>query len=247
MARNKQITLSIPEFMTVEQYGKMSSYKGDSSFGKMIHAVSALSGYTKEEVRGWDVNAITQISNAYAGIADHKEEFHSLIEWEDMLLGYSNVKNFTLGEYVDIENLSKDLENNMHKVAAIFYRPVKTHRFDTMTFTIKQKMKTVNNKVENVFDWYTIEKYNSTERKLREEKFKQFPAHIFLGALSFFLSSGSLYLNRIAFLNKTITKTEMEIKERQILKALSANTGAGGGLFTTSLQPIYYQLQETQV
>ena len=241
---NKQIQLSVPEFLTIEQYGKMSAYKGDSAFGKLVHAVSSLSGYTKEEVRGWDVNAITKISNAYAGIADHKEEFHSLIEWNGELHGFSNVKQFSLGEYVDLENLCQDLENNMHKVAAILYRPVSKHKFKSISYTVKQRIKMVNNKVENVFDWYDIEKYDSSIRKEREESFKDFPAHIFLGALSFFLSTGSLYLNRTQYLQKMISKKEMKDMEKILIKSLSAHTGAGGGLFTTSLNPIYYQLTD---
>jgi hypothetical protein len=244
MAKTKQITLTIPEYLTIEQYGKMSAYKGDSKFGKLVHAVSALSGYTKEDVRSWDVDAITKISNAYAGIADHKEEFHSLVEWNGQLLGYSNIKQFSLGEYHDLEKLCQDLENNMHKVAAIMYRPVSKHRFDTLSFTVKQKIRTVNNKVENVFDWYDIDKYNNVVRKDREESFKDFPAHIFLGALSFFLSAGSLYLNRIQYLQKMITEKEMKKTENLLIKSLSATTGAGSGLFTTSLSPIYYRLTD---
>jgi hypothetical protein len=102
----------------------------------------------------------------------------------------------------------------------------------------------VNNKVENVFDWYDIEKYDSSIRKEREESFKDFPAHIFLGALSFFLSTGSLYLNRTQYLQKMISKKEMKDTEKILLKSLSAHTGGGGGLFTTSLNPIYYQLTD---
>ena len=42
-----------------------------------------------------------------------------------------------------------------------------------------------NNKVENVFDWYTVEPYDNDKRKQVEESFRDFPAHIFLGAISF--------------------------------------------------------------
>ena len=101
------------------------------------------------------------------------------------------------------------------------------------------------NKVENVFDWYSIEKYDADIRRDREEKFKKFPAHILLGAISFFLSTASLYLANIQYSANKIAKETMEEMETLILGNLSENIGDGSGLFTTSLSPIYYRLQGT--
>lgn len=239
----KRLQLEVPEYLTIQQYAEMNSYTGTSAFGKLIHSVSALTGYTKEEVRDWDIDSLTKISNIFAEVADHKEEFHSLIEWNGTLYGYANVKQCSLGEWVDLENLAQDMETNLHKVAAILYRPVTKHNFNSIEFGVKQKIKMVKNDVANVFDWYTIEKYDSSKRKEREEEFKGFPVHIFLGAISFFLSTASLYLSHIAYLKGEITKETMNLATKEILRSLSDNTGAGGGLFTTSLSPIFYRLQ----
>ena len=245
MKKNYQI--QVPDYLSIEQYAKMNAYKGDSNFGRLVHIVSALTGLDKEEIRSWDVEALTRVSNLFADLADHHNEFHALIEWNGELYGYANIKQATLGEYIDIESMSEDLENNLHKVAAILYRPVKKHRFKTLSYAVKQKVKMLNNNVENVFDWYEVETYDSKVRKEREEDMKGFPAHILLGAVSFFLSSAVLYLNHIQFSKGEITKIQKETREIDILENLSQNIGAGGGLFTTSVNPIYYQYQETAV
>lgn len=240
----KQIQLQIPDFLTIDQYAAMSSYTGTSAFGKLVHTVSALTNTPLSEVRQWDVDALTKIANLYAEISDHKQEFHSIIEWNGQLYGYAHIKQNTLGEYIDLENLCGNLEENMHKVAAIFYRPITKHRFDSIKFNVKQGMKMAKNDVENVFDWYEIEKYDSNIRKSREENFKKFPVHIFLGALSFFLSTASLYLNNTAYLEGKLTLKQKNKMEKDLLGNLLGSTGAGGGLFTTSLRPIFWQLTD---
>lgn len=247
MSTIKSLQLEIPEYMTISQYADMTSYKGQSKFGRLVHTVASLTGQTKADVRMWSMDSLTEVSNLYAKIADHKELFHPLIEWDGVLYGYSNIKQFSLGEYIDLETLCKDLENNMHKVAAILYRPVKKHRFNSFKYALKQGVKIVQNKIVNPFDWYELDKYDSKERKLAEEKFKDFPVHLFLGAVSFFLSTASLYLNSIAFSENTITKKEMMGVETAILDLLSGNTGDGSVHYSHSLKPMYFKLLETNV
>lgn len=243
MKKNYQI--EVPDYLTIEQYTRMNNYKGDSNFGRLVHVVASLTGLEKAEIRTWEPDSLVKVANLFADLADHHQEFHSLIEWNGQLYGYANVKQASLGEYIDMESLSEDLENNLHKIAAILYRPVVKHRFKSLTYAIKQKIKMVNNDVENVFDWYEVEKYDSVIRKDREEDMKGFPSHILLGAVSFFLSNAVLYLNHIQYSKGEITKMEKETRETTIMANLFQNIGAGGGLFTTSLNPIYYQYQET--
>ena len=241
------LQLEVPEFLSIQKYCDMNAYKGTSKFGKLVHAVSVLTGERLAAVRQWDVESLTKVSNIYAGIADHKELFHPIIEWNHELYGYSSIKKCSLGEYIDLETYCADMENSMHKVAAILYRPIKKHRFNDIVFSVKQGIKTAINKVDNPFDWYEVEKYDSNTRRMVEEKFKDFPVHLFLGGLSFFLSCGNLYLNRIAYLKNEITKTTMERMNKQILESLSQNTGDGSVAFTNSLNPIYYRSQETSL
>lgn len=245
MANTISLQLEVPEYVTIQQYCDMNSYKGTSKFGKLVHAVSVLTGQPLEDVRQWDVESLTKVSNIYAEVADHKELFHPIIEWKGKLYGYSSVRKCSLGEYIDLETYSKDMENSMHKVAAILYRPIEKHRFSDIIFSIRQGIKTAINKVVDAFEWYEVEKYDSNKRRIVEEEFKDFPVHLFLGGLGFFLSSANLYLNRTAYLKKQISKQKMMKMERLILGSPLQNTGDGSVAFTNSLSPLYYQSLET--
>ncbi len=241
----QSIEIEVPDYLTIDQYRRMNDYKFDDNFGRLMHVVSVTTGYPVSQIRKWPLDTLTGIANDFAQLADHGQEFHSIIEWNGELLGYSPVQASTLGEYIDLENLAKDFENNMHKVAAILYRPIKAHRFKSLEFAIKQKIRMVKNKVENVFDWYTVEPYDNETRKMREEDFKDFPAHIFLGAMAFFFNSANLYSTNILYLEGQISKRMAQEMMKEQLDLLSATIGAGGGLSTTSLSPIFFRLQGT--
>jgi len=139
--RTETLQLQVPDYISIENYLDINSYKGDSNFGRLVHSVSKITGREVNEVRKWSMETLTEIVNVFAEIADHKQEFHSLIEWNGELLGYANMRQATLGEYIDLENYCKDLENNMHKVAAILYRPIKKHRFKTLSYKVKQAIR----------------------------------------------------------------------------------------------------------
>ena len=46
-----QITVNIPEYLSIDQYKAMNDYKGDSNFGRLVHSVSVMTGYTLKQVR----------------------------------------------------------------------------------------------------------------------------------------------------------------------------------------------------
>ena len=245
--KKKTLAFNIPNYLTLDQYMKMTASEKQGKVERMVNIISALTGYDKKEVETWSLDSLNEVFQAYASLADSKNEFHSLIEWNGTLYGYSNVTEMSLGCYSDLELLSKDMDKNLHKIAALLYRPVTKHRFGSLKFTVKQQLKMVKNQVENVFDWYELEKYSSEKRKEREEEFRQFPANILLGALGFFLNTASLYLNDTAYSQEVTTKEMKEMNEKQIMENLFRTIGAGSGLFTHSPNPIYLTLQGTNV
>ena len=171
-------------------------------------------------------NTLSTIKEAF--FIEAKPHIFPLIEWKGQIWGFASMKKASLGEFIDLENLCQDMNKNMHKVASIIYRPITKSRFKELNWNVKQSIKVLKNKVSNPFDWYEIEKYDSQKSKDRHEMFKEFPAHLFLGAVSFFLSIGSLYLNRTAY-SKTKNKKE-KIKmvglEKIILENLLLNSGS---------------------
>lgn len=237
----KTLSFEIPEYLTIDQYTKINLHKDDNKLEQILNTLVALTDYSKEEVSKWSIKSLKEVYTKYAELGNYNNEFHSIIEWNGQLLGYSDIKSMNLGCYVDLENLSNDMDNNLHKIAALLYRPIKKHRFDSLKFTVKQKIKMLNNSVENVFDWYELEEYDSSKRKDVEESFKQFPVHILLGALSFFLGTASLYLTNTAYSEELMSKNTRIVAEKSLMENLSQNIMAGGGLFTHSVSPIYLQ------
>ncbi len=246
MTETKTVPVSIPEYLTIKQYQELQNLPDtDSKLEKSLWIISTLTGIEVEELKYWDLKSIKKVNDLIEKMINPGNEFHSLIEWNGTLYGYSNIKQQSLGEYIDLENLSKDINNNLHKVVSILYRPVTSHKFDSLSFQLKHHLKVVrNNEVANVFDAYDIEGYDSDKRKKVEDNFLGFPVTIALGAISFFLITGSQYLNSIVYSENQNLK---EKTNQKMLTSLIANIGVGGGLYTHSLKPVYLQLQETSV
>ena len=239
--KKKTIQLNLPNYITVQQYKQIVDSKTEGNGERLIAGIAALTSMSVEEVKNLPLNTIKNISDDLTELAFPKETFHAVLEFDDKLYGYAHMNQTTLGEYTDLENLSKDTMNNLHKIAAILYRPIEKNRFKSISFRVKQGLKVVNNKVVNPFEYYTIEKYNSDVRKDREELFKSFPAHVLLGALGFFLATAGLYLNHTLYLEKKITYRMKMKMQTETLENLSQSIGDGGELYTAYLNPTSYR------
>jgi len=238
----KNITFELPPYLTIGQYQAMAKGQKGTKFEYLTTTVSALTKYPLDEVEQWDVKSMKKIFDKFKDIDVNNSEFHSLIEWNGKLHGYSHINSQTLGEYVDLEHYCENVEENLHKIAALMYRPVKKHKFKTLKFTIDHQLKILQNRVANVFDYYKVEKYDSDYCDEVSEGFKDFPAYIILGAIGFFLTTGNLYLNN------TISSQDQPkmraMMQTHLLTSLGQSIGLGGGLSTTSPKPAYLQLQE---
>lgn len=233
----KEYKIEIPDYLTIAQYQSIVGYKEESKIETIIHQVHSLTGIEKKELRGWLPNDLLSVSNKYSHLIDFKSTFFPLIEFKGQVYGYSSIKKAKLGEYIDIEQYAKEPNENLEKLAAILYRPVTKSRFKDYKFVTQQGVKMVRNKVDgNVFDWYEIEDYSVDSRLDREQDMKEFPVHVILGALAFFLQTGLLYTNHMTF-SDTSSKMEMMMRkktEKAILGTLSQSIGSGGVLYTTS-------------
>lgn len=231
----KEYNIIIPDYLTIGQYQSIVGFNHDSKIEVMIHQVHCLTGIEKKELRGWDPSDLLNVSKKYTHLVDFKSTFFPLIEFKDDIYGYSSIRKAKLGEYIDIEEYAKDPNQNLAKLAAILYRPVSKSRFQDYDFVIEQGVKMVRNNVEgNVFDWYEIENYDIDDRLDKEIVMKDFPVHIILGALSFFLQTGLLYTSHMTFSDTKMEEKIMKKRvEKAILETLSQSIGDGGVLYTT--------------
>ena len=241
----KAFKIHLPDYLTVDMFKQISTYDGND-IGKMINVISAMIGLPVSTVKQYPIDLIKQVSKDLEELALPKEQFHPLVEFNGQLYGYSDINSMNLGCFVDLEEYCKDLNSNLHKVASVLYRPVTKNRFNSFEYQIKQGIRIGFEKgIENPFDYYEIETYDHDVVKDRWEEMKDFPSHILLGAVSFFLAAASLYMNDTAYSGtKLEQKMNKKMIDSMILTALSQLTGDGGQPFTDYLNPVSYQSPE---
>jgi hypothetical protein len=152
----------------------------------------------------------------------------------------------TLGEYVDLERLAKAPNDNLEEIMAILYRPITKHSFNGVKWNFIKTFKVGFGKVENLFKYYTIEKYNSSKNAEQADLMATIPVSFALGALAFFLAVASnslLSIQASSLSNKAEKKKRMEI----IKKLTSVPIGDGLLQFITYQKLPSLQSQEIRV
>ena len=237
----KKFTIHLPEYLTVNMFKQIATYDG-TDVGKMVNLISAMINLPVSTVKQYPVDLLRQVSQDLEELALPKEQFYPLVEFNGTLYGYSDIHSMNLGCFVDMEEYCKDVNNNLEKVASVLYRPVTKNRFNSLEYKVKQGIRVGFEKgIENPFKYYEIESYDHDIVKDRWNEMKDFPSHILLGALSFFLAVASLYLTNTAYLTKTMPTTMKNNLDSTVLKTLSQLTGDGGQPFTDYLNPVSFQ------
>lgn len=243
----KKFQIHLPDYLTVDMFKKISTYEGDE-VGKIVNIIGAMIGLDEKTVKSYPVDLLRQVSKDLEQLALPKEQFNAIVDFNGTLYGYSDIHSMNLGAFVDMEEYCKDVYANLEKIAALLYRPVTKNRFNSLEFQIKQGIRVGFEKgIENPFDYYTIEEYDSEVSQERWNEMKDFPSHILLGALNFFLAAASLYLSDTAYSNQAMTEKMKKNIDKMILQSLSLITGDGGQQSTVYLNPVSYQSPEISV
>ena len=241
------IKLEIPKYLSVKQWKQFNSLEHLSDSEKMVHMISVLSDKTKDEVREWTPSSLTKVySTILENITDLQPQFYPVFELDGELYGFTPVSKLTLGEYVDLERLAKQPQDNLEEIMAILYRPITKHRFNGIKWAFKNTIKVKMGDAENLFKYYEVEKYDSSKRNEQAEKLSMLPATMGLGALTFFLvlaSTHSLGSN----LSSLPPKEQMKEMKKMTSKMGSMNIGDGLQQFITSLKHPSFQSLEIQV
>jgi hypothetical protein len=189
-----------------------------------------MTGYSVDEIRDWNIEGLVQVYNELAKVtSDTNPIFYPIVEVEGTLYGFQPPSKMTVGEYIDLENLTKDIQKNFTDIVAILYRPIVDHKVNSLEFKIKNTWKYVySNKPENLFKYYTVEKYDSDKRVEYAKGMLQFPANLALGALSFFLLSGTISLKNTQMSShpdqKLMKKLKMKNLENQFQSIMAGST-----------------------
>jgi hypothetical protein len=128
--------------------------------------VASCADITIEELRTAPMAEVIQADEHLKRIKDEETGRHlKVIELNGQQYGFiPNWQEFSLGEWIDIEEYSADFWNNAHKIMSILYRPLLRQQGEA----------------------HTIEKYTAKEDS---EAFRELSADLFGGCILFFLNS----------------------------------------------------------
>ena len=243
----KTIKITIPEYLSVDKFQQLQNLEHLTELNKVIRVISIIGGLEEDEIKTWVPDDIKMVYKDVIKCMDHGESFYPIFESHDnKLYGYANINEMTLGEFTDLERLCEKPNENLHEIMAILYRPIKKHRFKDFTWTVKHKYKINTRKIDNVFKYYDLEKYNAKERVSNAEMLKEIPVQFALGALGFFLGTGNGYLNTTAPSSSPQEEKKARMMDQLILKAL-VNIGGGLRQYIHSPRRVFSLSQEKNV
>jgi len=224
-----EYSINIPDYFTVKHYKDFSTLKSLDDLEQKLFVISALTGETIQTVKSYPVSFILSVyAKLNELIASVQPEFYPVIEWEGQLYGYKPMHKMTMDEYIDLDNLAKNIEQNINEVMAILYRPVTKNKLQSAKFIAKSTFKVLSGENENGFDYYDVEKYDNEIRKERAKQYDGFPASVALGALGFFLGTATLLSNDIPSFSQLLElKTNVVKKKESKIKRALALTTAG--------------------
>lgn len=241
----EQIKVDIPDYLTIKHYlgfQEITDIKHDTNL--VINTISIMTGYAVEDIRQWNIEGLFTVYKALAEVQlNTKPEFYPILEVEGTLYGFQPISKMKVGEHMDLERLAKDPQKNMTEIIAILYRPIKEHKLKSFKFQVKSNIKALVGGNEHLFPYYTVEPYDSIQRKMDAEKMLDFPASVALGAMSFFLLTGEMSLKNSRTSSHQNLKKQMLAMNKKV-KSVFSNTTDGSTQYT-SLQTLpSYKSQE---
>jgi hypothetical protein len=202
-----ELKFNIPDYLSIKDWKYLNSLELDSQADKMIKFISYISDIEEEQIlKLTPIDLQKTYLSVLETIGETESTFFPVFELDGQLYGYSSISKMTLGEYIDLEKLTKNPVIHLEDIMAILYRPIKKHSFNGIKWAVKSQHKVGIGEVENLFQYYTLEEYNSNTRAEQAEKMKNIPVSFALGAMSFFFSSRNHILSKY----KSIFKPQVE-------------------------------------
>lgn len=242
-----KVEINIPEYLSISDWKYFTSLEHLDDSEKMITLISKMGGVDIEEVRKYTPIALQQVySTLLSSFEDLQPQFHPIFELDGVLYGFKSITSMTTGEYIDLERLCKQPQENLEEIMAILYRPIVKNRFKGIKWAFKSTYKVALGEAENLFKYYEVEDYDNSKREENAQTLSNIPASIGLGALSFFLVLGTYYSVSSSLSSLPPQQQMTEIKKmNEELRSLNI----GGSLlrFITSLEHPFYQSVEKTV
>lgn len=238
MAEKKTITVLLPEYFSIAHYQAMGSFEHLEEIEKIIMTVSALTGHDVEDIERWSLTDLMKIYSE-AGRIMHNTggQFYPVFEFKGTMYGFQPLSKMNVAEFMDLERRIQDPMGNLVELLAILYRPITSHKFNSLDWMHKSYIKILKGENESMFKYYDVEEYDTETRDWRKDVFKDLPLEYVIGCLNFFLALGmELSISSIISspaLSQTEKETMIEVLEEALL---SLNTTDGYTSLETLIQ-----------
>jgi hypothetical protein len=240
-----KVQLQIPEYLSIADWKYFNSLDHLSDSEKMVSLISKMGGKDIQEIMEWTPTALTEVyKTLLTSFEDLTPQFYPIIELDGVLYGFKSLTSMTTGEYIDLERLAKNPNENLEEIMAILYRPIVKNKFSGIKWAFKSTHKVALGEAENLFKYYEVEKYDNSKREAQAKVLSNIPASIGLGALSFFLVVGTYY-SASTNLSLLPPKQQMTEVKKMNKEMASMNIGAGLLRFIISLEhPSYLSVEK---
>jgi len=183
------------EYFSISDFTKWNELGDDATqLERCDHFMSYYKSITIDELRalpkGEVLNEYGKLSEVFANTA--APQFYPLIMIDDVLHGYIDISKMSLGEYVDLEKMTKDTQTNLPLITALLYRPIKKHQLNSLKYKVVNGYNVGRKQITNLWDYYELEPYNYSTAIAKSERMSGLPVAFAMGALSFFLLQTSL-------------------------------------------------------
>jgi hypothetical protein len=218
-----EIQLTIPDYLSVKQWKQFLTLEHLSETEKMIKMISLLSGKEVDEIKQWTPMSIKSVyAKVLETITDIQPSFYPIFELDGVKYGFRSISSLTLGEYVDLEKLAKQPQENIEEIMAILYRPIVKHKLGGIKWAFKNKHKIALGEAE---------------------KLSVLPATMALGMLGFFLAVGTSF-SLGSSLSSLPPKEQMKAMKKMNKQMASLSFGDGLLQFITYQQHPSFQSPE---
>lgn len=207
-----KIELNVANYLSIKDFHQATNLEHLSEIDKIVESLVLLTDKTREEIVKWKPSQLKDVYDKVSGILiDVEPQFFPIVEVNGVMYGYNPLSNFTLGEFVDLDHLLKDTQENMAQIMAILYRPITKHKFKSLKWSIKMGYKKIDGLAEELFKQYQVEEYDSSTRYDRADELEVLPISFCLGAISFFLVLAS---NSLIDMNLSSTLPKQKVVTR---------------------------------
>lgn len=237
----KKIKVQIPDYFSVKHYKSLGSFEHLDEVEKVIHTIVAVTEHTEEEVMRWSMKDMLNVFRGVESIFDEiGTEFYPVFDFKGITYGFQPISKMSVGEWMDLDRRLDNPIENLEEILAILYRPVVKHNFESLEWRVKDYIRHLQGKPDNLFKLYEVEEYDTEKRDWRKEVFQELPIEYALGALHFFIVFGlQLQRDLVSYSPNMTEEQRKEMMEEMdtVIQALTSHSITPGSMYSETLIP----------